>query len=430
MAVDVIVGLQRGDEGKGRFVDLRAKNYQIIARGNGGANAGHTVVPSGMAPLALHQIPSGIAYTDKLNIIGNGVFLDPVKLQKEIHTAQAVGLELTPQKLLISDTAHLVLPHHIALDVLREGGKKAQGSTKVGIAYASSAKFLRENIRVESIFDNHKVLAEIISEGLHRVNEVCTTTEQISKFEISQLTKDWLDATEAMKGYVANTVEVMKSRLEAGDNILAEGAQAFWLDINHGMYPSVTSSSTTVSGLLDGLGVSPKQVGKVSGVAKLVKSHVGSGPFVTEMCDNTLSKILRGKRTDTDGEYGTTTSRPRRVGYLDLPELRKAIWVDGVDELFISKMDHGSRFGNSIQIAENYNFNNKEIDSAPSSARSLQDCRPVYKKLSGWGDISNIRKYSDLPTETKNFVTYLEDQLGVPVAMLGLGPQRDQVIIR
>ncbi len=425
MGVDVIIGLQRGDEGKGRFVDLAAVDYDVIARGNGGANAGHTVVPEGLEPIALHQIPSGIAYPNKLNIIGNGVYLDPRRLRTEIDEVQSAGMEITTHNLLISDIAHLVLPHHVELDARREKTEKSQGTTQSGISYVASEKYLREGVRVEALFDDSRSLLELAYEGLCKIS-----SKQKSLKTLFDEAEDWINAAEQLKPYVADTVGVLHDCIQFGDRILAEGAQAYWLDINHGMYPYVTSSSTTVNGLLDGLGVSPKHLGQVTGVAKVVKSHVGGGPFVTEITEPNLVKIIRGEPGETDSEYGATTKRARRVGYPDLVELRNAIRVNGVDELVLSKMDHISRFGHVVCIASQYEYEGTPRKTAPSSAHQLEKCRPLYKLMPTWGDISNIRDYSELPARAKRFVNFFQEELDTVVTKIGVGPKRNQVIIR
>jgi adenylosuccinate synthase len=431
MAIDVIVGLQRGDEGKGRFVDLEAREYDVIARGNGGANAGHTVVPDGMEPIALHQIPSGIAHPDKLNVIGNGVYLDPLRLQGEIQDAQEAGIEVSSDNLLISDIAHLVMPHHVALDQLRERSDKEQGSTKSGIAYVACEKYLREGIRAESI-DDPKMLFDLAYEGLCRVRMSKWNPRKYigPNTKIRQEARDWVSAAQQLSPHITDTVGVVNDRLKAGNQILAEGAQAHWLDINHGMYPAVTSSSTTVCGLLDGLGVSAKNLGKVTGVAKVTKSHVGGGPFVTEIHDEQLASQLRGPEGMADSEYGATTKRARRVGYPDIVELQNAVAINGVDELVLSKMDCISRFGASVLVATSYLHNGKVRRTAPSSAKDLGDCTPHYRRFETWEIGEGIDTYDDLPQTAVRFVELFEDKLGIPVTKLGIGPERNQVITR
>jgi adenylosuccinate synthase len=429
MPFHAIIGGQRGDEGKGRFVDLVAPDYSVIARGSGGSNAGHTVVPDNTVPIALHQIPSGIAHPGKLNIIGTGVYVDPRRLANEISELKKVGMKVSPKTLLVSDTAHLVMPHHLALDALREGGHKAQGSTQSGIAFVAGDKYLREGLRLESATDP-KLLFDHAYEALKTVNNTLPKADQRSDSDIRQEVKEWVTATEQLTPYIADTVAVVNDRLDAGEFVLGEGAQAFWLDINHGMYPSVTSSSTTVAGLLDGLGISPKHVEKVSLVVKSVKSHVGGGPFVTEITDEKLAEQVRGKKGVTDSEYGATTKRPRRIGYPDVVELKNAVRVNGADEILLTKLDHVPRYGKTVKIATAYK-NNERRAIAPSSAAALYDCRPDYKELPTWqGDISNIRQFNDLPKEAQSFVELFEKELKLPVSRVGVGAERNQVITR
>ncbi len=430
MSLDVVVGLQRGDEGKGRFVDLVAGEYAIIARGNGGANAGHTVVPEGMEPLALHQVPSGIAYPDKLNIIGGGVYLDPRLLASEIGYIREAGIEVSSKNLLISSTAHLVMPHHVGFDTLRERGDKPQGSTRSGIAYVASDKYLRQGVRLESI-DTPKILLELATEGLVRLNEQLPDSKKQTKDEIEATAKKWVKSAEELKEYMADTVEIINDRLANGDKVLAEGAQGYWLDINQGMYPAVTSSSTTVAGLIDGLGVSAKYLGKVTGVAKAVKSHVGGGPMVAHITNEELETTVRGPFGKTDSEFGATTKRPRRIGYPDLVELRNAVRGDGIDELAMSKLDHLPRYGKDLKVAVSYTYKGEERLTAPTSVAALEACTPNYRACDNWTeDISGIRDYGNLPDAAKAFVELFEKELGVPVKKIGVGPGRNQIIYK
>jgi adenylosuccinate synthase len=430
MSLDVVVGLQRGDEGKGRFVDSVAGDYAIIARGNGGANAGHTVVPEGMEPLALHQVPSGIAYPGKLNIIGGGVYLDPVLLASEIGYIREAGLEVSSKNLLISGEAHLVMPHHVGFDTLREGGSKQQGSTKSGIAYVASDKYLRQGVRLESVYEP-KVLSELAREGLERLNEQLPPDQRKSASEIERIIKEWIEAADSLKEHMADTVAIINDKLAAGEKVLAEGAQGYWLDINNGMYPAVTSSSTTVAGLMDGLGVPPRRLGKVMGVAKAVKSHVGGGPMVAQITDEELHAAVGGPTGRTDCEFGATTGRPRRIGYPDLVELRNAVRGNGVDEVALSKLDHVPRYGDKLQAAISYTYEGKERRTAPTSVAALEKCSPNYLKCRNWTeDISHVREYGDPPEAAKEFVELFEKELGVPVGKIGVGPNRGQIIYK
>jgi adenylosuccinate synthase len=330
--------------------------------------------------------------------------------------------------LLVSSSSHLVFPHHIGFDALREDGIKAQGSTKSGISFVAADKFLREGLRLESIA-TPKILYEHAYEGMKRLNGQFPKSAQKSDAELKEVARDWLKSVEELRPYIADTVEVINDQLNKGERVLAEGAQAFWLDINHGMYPAVTSSSTTVSGLLDGLGVSTKNLGKVIGVAKSVKSHVGGGPFVTEITDASLADTIRGAYGQADSEYGATTKRPRRVGYPDLVELRNAIRINGVDELALSKLDHVPRYGDTIKLATTYNYNGEERSTSPTSALALTSCTPNYVTLKTWhDDISGYKDYDALPPEAIKFVEIFENELNIPITKIGVGPGRQQVI--
>lgn len=429
MSLDVIIGLQRGDEGKGRFVDLEAANYDIVARANGGSNAGHTVIPNNTGGhLALHQVPSGVAYPDKLNIIGNGVYLDPERLAEEIADITSSGLKVTPDNLKISMGAHLVLPHHKVLDELRENGKGAQGSTKAGIAFVASDKYLREGARFE-IINRPDELRERIISGLQAAYS--EAGKKMSIDDIQKQADKWIKTALSFKPFMTDTTALINAKIKQGKNVLAEGAQAFWLDINHGMYPAVTSSSTTATGLLDGLGLAPKHIGKVIGVTKAVKSHVGGGPLVTEITDEDLAAKVRGPLGKTDSEYGVTTKRPRRIGYPDLAELRNAVIVNGVDEIAVSKLDHVSRYGKTVPVAVAYELDGKKLKFAPTSAELLAECKPIYKEMPTWEeDISTIRKYEELPHAAKDFIELIEKELETPVTRIGVGPNREQVIYK
>jgi adenylosuccinate synthase len=313
---------------------------------------------------------------------------------------------------------------------LREGGAKQQGSTKSGIAYVASDKYLRQGARLESVSEP-KVLLELAREGLERLNEQLPAATRKSSAEIGQAAKEWLEAAESLKEYMADTVAIINDKLAAGEKVLAEGAQGYWLDINNGMYPAVTSSSTTVSGLIDGLGVPPKRLGTVTGVAKAVKSHVGGGPMVAQITDEQLEADVRGPKGKTDSEFGATTGRPRRIGYPDLVELRNAVRGNGVDELALSKLDHVPRYGDKLQIAVSYTYKGKERLTAPTSVAALEKCTPVYRSCGNWTeDISHVREYGGLPQAARDFVELFEKELDVPVRKIGVGPNRGQIIYK
>ncbi|HEX5796774.1 MAG TPA: adenylosuccinate synthetase [Candidatus Saccharimonadales bacterium] len=393
-----IVGLQYGDEGKGKIVDYLAEKSDVVIRGNGGANAGHTIVQKDGQALALHQIPSGIVYKDVLNIIGNGCFLDPLRLTAEIVEAESKGIKVSSENLKISKSAHLVLPVHKQKDEKREKGGHSQGSTKSGIAFVAADKYLREGIRAEAIGESTK--DDLVKLGGAEFGE----------------------AAYAIANHLCDSVQLIQDSISSGKKILVEGAQAFGLDINHGKYPYVTSSDTTVSGLLSGSGLNHKQVGKVIGVAKAIPSKVGGGPFVTKIQDENIAAKSRGQKGKVDSEFGATTGREREVGYLDLVVLKRAVEVNGVDEIALTKFDCLKRHGKTTMVAVAYEFKGKKITSPPSSGVELYECSPVYEELPTWTD-------NDSP-EAKKYLKFIEDYLKVPVTMLGTGPNRKDLIVR
>jgi len=427
VSVDVVIGLQRGDEGKGKTVDLLG-DYDVVARFNGGPNAGHTLVIDG-APLVLHQVPSGVAHPDTLNVIGNGVLLDPVRLVAEMADIRKAGLVVDVGNLAVSSAVHLILPHHRALDVLREAGDHAQGSTLRGIAFAAGEKYIRNGIRANALH-TLGALAQHATTELYAANQQLQTVG-LAEFDVETEISALLIAARAISPYLTNTSALMNSKLHAGSRILAEGAQAADLDIDHGDYPYVTSSSTGVGGVLSGLGVGPQHIDRIIGVAKATQSHVGGGPFPTEITDSTIASRLRGERDEVDGEYGKSTGRARRVGRLDLVRMRRAVTVNGVNEIALNKLDCVSRFGSTIQVATAYILDGQQLDWPPDSADELARCEPVYTELPGWeGDIRNVRLFEDLPVEAQNYVAFLEEQLGTKVSIIGVGPGPDQVIRR
>jgi adenylosuccinate synthase len=429
MPVDLVLGLQRGDEGKGRIVDLMAAQYNVVARFNGGPNAGHTVANGDGEPLRLHQLPSGVARPGVLNVIGNGMLLDPIRLLDEIRDVEAAGIKISPDNLVISDLAHLILPHHICLDEIREAGEGGQGSTKRGIAYVARDKYERVGARAELLVDDPSALLAIVQTNLQTVNPALKAAG-LPERDPAKEAKAWLEAAKQLAPFITDTVNLLHQTHKQGKTTLAEGAQAFGLDIEFGMYPFVTSSHTTVGGAVSGLGIDPHHIKRVVGVAKVLKSHVGGGPFVTEITDDVLAEAMRGKRGNIDSEYGASTGRMRKVGYFDLPELRRAIAVNGVTELALTKFDVLPRFGDSTNIAVAYELDGKKLDYAPSSAAQLERCKPVYKKIELWTeDISGLRERANLPAKAQDLLAFLEKGLGVPITMIGVGPQRDQIIL-
>jgi adenylosuccinate synthase len=432
MAVDVIVGLQRGDEGKGRFVDIAAKDYDIVARFNGGNNAGHTVVLANGEVLKLHLVPSGIAHPGIVNIIGNGTLVNLVKLVEEIASIEAKGIAVTPDNLKISSSAHLIIPSHIYDDEIREAGAGQQGSTKSGIAQVSAAKALRVGVRAEMLKDNPEGLKSAIYDAL-MVQKPLRAAAGLPEINEREVADQYVNSTQHLADFITDTVVYINDALrrDTPARVLAEGAQAFLLDIDHGMYPYTTSTSTTSGGVASGLGIAPSHIGKVTGVAKAVQSHVGGGPYITEVMDADELAKLHGDMTTVDAEYGTTTGRKRRLGYLDLPQIRRANMINGTNELILSKVDWVPRYGDNIKICVAYEKNGQRIEIAPDSAIAIEQCSPVYESLPSWtDDIQGVRTFGDLPTEAQKYVEFIESKLGVKISILGVGPDPDQIIIR
>ena len=433
MPVNVILGLQRGDEGKGRFVDMLAHEHDIVARFNGGNNAGHTVVLPDERELALHLVPSGIAHDHAMNVIGNGTLVNPVKLLDEIEDISSKDIEVSERNLKVSSYAHLILPHHISEDEIREAGERQQGSTKSGIAQVSSDKSLRIGARAEIITHDPQGLLTMVYAGLRSQREIRASLDlpQINECEVAE---EYVAAAQKIGSYIADTVLFMNEALQDGKRVLAEGAQAFLLDIDHGMYPYTTSSSTTAGGVCTGLGVAPTYIESITGIAKGVQSHVGGGPFVTEIHDQDTLQRLHGDMSTVDAEKGTTTGRVRRLGYLDIPQIKRAQMINGgsgAQDMALSKLDWVQRFGDDIPVCVAYDLNGETKTIAPGASYELEQARPIYELLPAWSeDIQGVRDFKDLPSNAQQYVTFVEEQTGVPISMIGVGPNRDQVIVR
>lgn len=430
MPITVIVGEQRGDEGKGRFADMLAEEHDIVARFNGGANAGHTVVLPDGRDLALHLIPSGIAHPHTMNVIGNGTVVDPVKLNQELVAISEKGIEVDEGHLMISSAAHLILPHHISCDELREVGSAHQGTTKSGIAPVYADKAMRSGVRMEVINNDIDKLADTITTGIKATNE---DRKQVGLEAIDAGRTVDIYTENALKlgKFITDTTLYLNRRLKDGDRVLAEGAQAFLLDVDHGMYDAVTSSSTTTGGVMTGLGVSHRYINRVIGVSKAVQSHVGGGPFATEIQDEDLLEKLHGRLDQIDSETGTTTGRIRRLGHLDLAAIKRAQMVNGTTEMVLTKLDWVPRFGRTALLCTGYERKGRYLEVSPDAAYKIKQSRPVYEEVPTWNqDISDVRRFSDLPQQAQNYIERIEEVTELPITMIGVGPRRDQVIIR
>jgi len=433
MAVDVVVGLQRGDEGKGRFVDMLAEEHDIVARFNGGANAGHTIVLDDDRVLKLHQVPSGIKYDHIENVIGRGTYVDPVRLVAEIDDIQDKDIEVSRKNLKICGGSHLILPQYISEDEIRETGEGRQGSTKSGIAQVAAYKYLREGIRTEIIKNDSERLRELVLGGLI-AQAILREEVGLEPIEVEEVADEYVVAAKKLGIFVTDATFYLNTRLSEDARILAEGAQAFWLDVDHGMAPFTTSSSTTSGGVSPGLGVPPQSIDKVIGIIKATQSHVGGGPFVTEIKPNEEPEMLArlyGDQTAIDAEFGATTGRLRRLGHLDLPAIRRANMVNGTTSMALTKLDWLSRYGETIPVCVSYERKGKTLEISPDSARKLEQSEPNYEYLPGWEeDIQHITEFDELPDNAKSYVEFIEDKTGVPISMIGVGPRKEQVIVR
>jgi len=425
-----VFGEQRGDEGKGRIVDMLASEHDIVARFNGGSNAGHTVVLPDGTELDLHIIPSGIARDGTVNIIGNGTIVDPIRFADEVASIEKLGIKVTADNLKVSSSAHLVLPHYRYQDELREVGRGAQGTTKAGIADTYAAKARRDGVRVERILGDHQKLLDLVAAGLKDIPAL-RKKAGLEPIDTSIDLAAFADAINLLQPHITDTAVYLNAEMKKGAKVLTEGAQAFLLDIDHGMYPYVTSSTTTSGGVATGLGIPPQTFDRVIGVVKAVQSHVGGGPFVTEIHDEKILGQLHGDLSTVDAEKGTTTGRIRRLGFLDVPGLCRAQMINGTTEMALTKLDWVPRYGKTIKICTAYEYRGETLQMAPDSAWALEKCTPIYTELPSWTeDITNVRQFEDLPENAQQYVLTLEKWTGTPVTYIGVGPRRDQVIIR
>ncbi len=420
MKVDVILGLQWGDEGKGKIVDVLAKGYPIVARFQGGPNAGHSLQFEDKK-VVLHSIPSGIFRKGTANIIGNGVVLDPVIFREECTKLISMGVPVQ-ERLLISKKAHLILPTHRIIDAASENSKGASkiGSTLKGIGPAYMDKTGRNGLRVGDI------LSENFKERFLALKEkhISFLKQFDFEYDANQYEEEWLSAAEYLKKFsIVDGEYEINQLLDDSKRVLAEGAQGSLLDIDFGSYPFVTSSNTTCAGACTGLGVAPSKIGTVSGIFKAYCTRVGSGPFPTEQ-DNETGELLR----KLGFEYGATTGRPRRTGWLDLVALRFAVMVSGVDQLIMMKADVLDTI-DTIKVAVAYEVDGKVTDRIPYD--TYAKITPVYKDFKGWKrDLTKVTAEEDLPFEFMNYVRFIEKEIGIPIKIISLGPDRDQTIIR
>ncbi len=418
----VIIGAQWGDEGKGKIIDHLAKDFDVIARYQGGHNAGHTV-KIGNKTHFLHFIPSGILRPDKICIIGNGMVIDPGELLKEIEAIKAQGIEVDG-RLLISLNAHIIMPYHYLLDSSREEelGENNIGTTKRGIGPAYSDKMRRIGIRVCDLYDKER-FKKLLEENLIEKKLILKKLYGLDCPESHKIEKDYLEYGERLKSFVTDGTLAIKKYFKEGKKFLIEGAQGALLDIDHGTYPFVTSSSPCIGGVGTGLGISPREIGEIIGIAKAYCTRVGSGPFPTELTDKLGDQIRENGR-----EFGTTTGRPRRCGWIDIVALKHAIWINGFTSLAITKLDVLDKF-DSLNICVKYKNEGKQLDDFPSDPSILNNCRPVYETFPGWKiSLSNIKDYSQLPENTKKFLDRIETLTSIPIFLVSVGAERGETL--
>ena len=427
MPLDIVIGAQWGDEGKGRMVDLLASQADYVARYNGGDNAGHTVTV-GEQTFKLHLIPSGIIHSHTIGVLGSGMVVNPATLLEEMERLRAADVEITPRRLRIAFGAHLITPAHRALDAAQEAarGKGKIGTTLRGIGPAYTDKVSRHGLRAE-IFLDPASLPEKVEAHLARANRLLTRLYTAEPLDPAPIVEQFRAYAETLRPYIGDISSLLHTALRKGKRVLAEGAQGTLLDLDQGTYPFVTSSTPIAPGALTGLGLGVGCVGRVIGVTKAFQTRVGAGPFPTEVEDST-AKHLRGTGANPWDEFGTTTGRPRRVGWLDLVLLRYALRVNGVTELALTKLDVLSGL-ERIRLCTAYRRDGETFTDLPFGPGSLEGFEPVYQDFPGWQeDLRAARRWEDLPDAACDYILHIEDQMGVPVTLVSVGPEREQVV--
>jgi adenylosuccinate synthase len=421
MPVQVIVGAQWGDEGKGKLVDMLSEHADIVARYQGGANAGHTVC-IGDKQYVLHLIPSGMFHPHIVCVIGNGVVIDPAALMDEIAQLQAAGVDIKG-RLLISHNAHLIMPYHKQLDVIREvQASNKIGTTGRGIGPAYIDKFMRTGIRIVDLLDRD-VLARKLKSNLEEKNQILTKVYGETRIDVDALIEEYREFDKRIDEYVTDTALYLNSAHREGKKIIAEGAQGALLDIDHGTYPYVTSSNPTSGGACTGLGIPPTSISSIVGVVKAYTTRVGNGPFPTEQL-NPSGERLRA----TGHEFGATTGRPRRCGWFDAMAMRYSAMINGIDPVAITKLDVLDDL-DDIPVCVGYEYNGRRLKTFPSDLSSLERITPVYEVFKGWKTpISGIRTYAELPENARKYVEALAHLTGTRLWVLSVGPRRDQSI--
>lgn len=422
MSSVVVIGTQWGDEGKGKIVDYLAEKADVVVRYQGGNNAGHTVVVNGNE-FKLHLLPSGILYKEKICVVGNGVVIDPAVMIKEIKGMKDKGIDTSGLK--ISNRAHVIMPYHRLLDAVEEEsrGDFKIGTTKRGIGPCYMDKNAREGIRVVDLMDTEEFCLKL-ERILEAKNHLLKAVYGVEGFEYEAVKNEYLAYADELRPYVTDTAMVLNDAIKSGQNVLFEGAQATLLDLDHGTFPYVTSSHPIAGGACIGAGVGPTKINKVIGTVKAYTTRVGEGPFPTELKDATGDHIR-----ERGHEYGTTTGRPRRCGWLDAAVVRYAGIISGIDYMAITRLDILDQL-DTLKLCVGYKYKGQELKEFPASLKVLAEVEPIYEELPGWKiDTSKMRSYSELPENARKYVERLSEVSGIKIGIVSVGPGREQTII-
>jgi adenylosuccinate synthase len=422
MPATVVVGTQWGDEGKGKIVDLLAKETGLVVRYQGGHNAGHTVVV-GDDRFALQLLPSGILYPHVVPVIGNGVVVEPSVLLAEIDRLEAAGIDCS--RLRVSGSAHLILPYHLELDFLSERrlGRAKLGTTRRGIGPTYADKALRSGLRVQDLLDP-KIFRAKLEVALKEKNAILTRVYNRLPLKLDEICDRYLgELAPRIAPYIDDTVSLLHDALERGEHVLLEGAQATFLDLDHGTYPFVTSSNPTAGGACTGAGIGPRHISRVIGIAKAYTTRVGAGPFPTELFDGVGDLLV-----ERGHEFGTNTGRRRRTGWFDAVMLRHAVRLNSLSELAVLKLDVLDTL-DTVKVCVAYEHEGQKLTSMPYHQSVVHDVTPIYVELPGWQtDLTSCREEGDLPRQARDYLAVLEQEVGVPVSYVGTGPERDQYV--
>ena len=422
MPVSIVIGSQWGDEGKGKIVDLLSADIDIVARYQGGANAGHTICWDDNT-FVLHLVPSGIFNPDVTCVIGNGVVIDPVAVMEEIRMIRELGYDVEG-RLLISHNAHLIMPYHKSVEGAKERARsgKAIGTTGRGIGPAYVDKFARTGIRVVDLLDRD-TLRQKLATAMEEKNAVLRSIYGEQEVDVEKIIEEYVEFDKLIDPYVTDTSQYLCAALKQGKKVLAEGAQGSLLDVDFGTYPFVTSSHPTAGGACTGLGVPPTEISRTVGIVKAYSTRVGNGPFPTELEDETGERLRK-----VGSEFGATTGRPRRCGWLDLVALRYTTMINGFTDLAITKLDVLSGM-DRIQVCTSYEIDGKRTERFPSEVQTLQKVKPVYQSFAGWvDDISEVGHARQLPAEARSYLDFISEYLETPISLVSTGPKRSQTI--